>query len=183
MTGNIVARRYARALFSVGKEIGAAELEAYGNDLASFTSVLEESPQLLRIFRNPIFGIDEKKALVAKLAGQLGLSQIMQNFLNLLADKERLGMLPEMAAFFSELLDVEQGVIRGELVTAVELPSAKQDEIKNSLEQKAGQRLVLDFAVNEDILGGALLRVGDKELDASLRAQLNILKENIKRGE
>lgn len=183
MTGNIVARRYARALFAVGKEKGLEELEAYGKDLAAVTETLDESPQLLRIFRNPIFGVEEKKGLVEKIASKAGLGQMVQNFLNLLTDKERLGILPDISDYYGSLLDAEKGVVRGELITAVDLADAKQDEIRKSLEAKSDQKLILDFNVNKDILGGAVLRVGDKVLDASLRAQLDILKENIKRGE
>jgi F-type H+-transporting ATPase subunit delta len=108
---------------------------------------------------------------------------MVRNFCHLLADKERLGFLPEIEAEFSRLLDAEKGVIRGELVTAVELDDAKQEAVKKQLESQAGSQLILDFSTNDDILGGVVLKVGDKVLDGSLRAQLDILKENIKRGE
>ncbi|MFW5722019.1 MAG: ATP synthase F1 subunit delta [Desulfohalobiaceae bacterium] len=183
MTEKIIARRYARALFAIGKEKGDAELTAYGKDLASMAEALESSPELLKIFKNPIFKDAVKKGILAKLVEALKLSDMVKNFCFLLADKDRLAYLPDIETYFRALLDADQGVVRGELVTAIELAKADQDKIKSALEQQASQKLVLDYAVDRDILGGLVLKVGDKMYDASLRAQLQILKENIKRGE
>jgi F-type H+-transporting ATPase subunit delta len=105
------------------------------------------------------------------------------NFLSLLADKERLAIVLEVSAYYRTLLDEAEGVLRGQLVTAYTLSDQRQDQIKAKLEKQSGKKLVLSFGVDPAILGGVLLKVGDKVLDASLRAQLEILKEQIKRGE
>lgn len=183
MTGNIVARRYAKALFAIGQKNGADALDAYGMNLAQLAELLDAAPELLRIFRNPIFSVEEKKKVLEKLFGKVKPESIVVNFCYLLADKERLGVLPDIAAVYGELLDAEQGVVRGELITAIKLNKDKQKDLKNSLEKKAGKKLVLDFATDKDILGGVVLKVGDMVLDASLRAQIGMLQENIKRGE
>ena len=73
--------------------------------------------------------------------------------------------------------------MRGQLVTAVKLPADKKAKLKESLEQKTGADIELTFAVDKDILGGMVLKMGDRVLDASLRAQLGILRETFKRGE
>ncbi len=183
MTGNIVARRYARALFAIGKEQGLAALETFGKDLSGLAEIIAQSPQLLKVLRNPLFSVEEKKSVVGKLLAKLAPSGMIVNFCNLLADKERLAYLPEMAAEFNTLLDAEKGVVRGELITAIALDAAKQDSVKTALEKQAGRKLILDFSSNPAILGGVVLKVGDLVMDASLKAQLDILKENIKRGE
>jgi len=183
LTGNIVARRYAKALFAIGQKNGADALDAYGMNLAQLAELLDAAPELLRIFRNPIFSVEEKKKVLEKLFGKVKPESIVVNFCYLLADKERLGVLPDIAAVYGELLDAEQGVVRGELITAIKLNKDKQKDLKNSLEKKAGKKLVLDFATDKDILGGVVLKVGDMVLDASLRAQIGMLQENIKRGE
>ena len=183
MTASIVARRYAKALFAIGKEKGDAELEAYGKDLAAFATVLEQTPELVKVFRNPIFTVTEKKAVVDKILSRLAPSQTIRNFFMLLADNGRLPYIPEMNAYFGVLLDDHKGVVRGELVTAIDLADAKQDEVKKQLEAQLGKQLVLDFASEPAILGGVVLKVGDKILDASLRAQLSNMKEAMKRGD
>ncbi|WP_027183658.1 ATP synthase F1 subunit delta [Desulfovibrio inopinatus] len=198
MTENIIARRYAKALFSLGAKIdgepkGKARgkkkapeeppREKFGTDLNTLAETLEASPELLRVMANPIFSAEEKRAVLGKVMEKLSPHPMIVNFVGLLADKGRLVYLPEIAAYYGVLLDADKGIVRGELVTALALSKAKQTAIKKKLEKQLAKTLMLDFDVNEDILGGVVLKVGDKVLDASLRAQLQMLKEKIKRGE
>lgn len=183
MTGNIVARRYARALFALGKKSGLSDLEKFGNDLAALAGTLETAPELVRVFRNPVFTPEEKRNVIAKLLDKIKVCPTVRNFCLLLADRERLAFIQDIQAYFGILLDAEKGVIRGELVTAVELANAKREQVKAQLEAQAGRKLELGFSIDKNILGGVVLKVGDRILDASLRAQLGILKDNIKRGE
>lgn len=183
MTGNIVARRYSRALFAIGAKSGLEELTAYGDDLAALAEALEGAPELLRLFRNPLFSVEEKRKVMDSLLEKMQPSQMVRNFCALLADKGRLDHLPEISAYYGILLDAEKGVVRGELVTAIDLAEAKQDALKEKLEAQTGRKLSLTFSTDPAILGGVKLKVGDRVLDASLRAQLVGLKDNIKRGE
>lgn len=183
MTGNIVARRYAKALFALAKKAGKKAPAEYGKDLEAFASVLEASPDLLKVFANPVIAVEDKKAVLTGVVGKLALKPMVANFLSLLADKDRLSFALEVSAFYRTLLDEAEGVLRGQLVTSYALSDQRQDQIKAKLEKQSGKKLVLSFGVDPAILGGVLLKVGDKVLDASLRAQLEILKEQIKRGE
>lgn len=183
MIGNIVARRYARALFSLGKEQGDAELIAYGKNLSGLVEALKESPQLDRIFRNPVFKAEEKKAVLDAILSKIEPKQMVINFCHLLADNNRLSFFAEIEAFYAQLLDEHQGVSRGEVVTAIKLDKDLKDKLKSSLEEKVSRQLVLEYAVDPSILGGLVLKVGDRVMDASLRAQLVAMKETIKRGE
>jgi F-type H+-transporting ATPase subunit delta len=183
LRGNIVARRYARALFALGQKEGQEALERYGKGLDAVVEVLNVAPELLRIFANPIFTVEEKKAVLAKVLEKIEPEPMIKNFCFLLADKNRLAFLPEIQAYYSHLLDLASGVIRGELFTAIELEEELKSEIATKLAEQSKAKVVLDYKVNPDILGGLILKVGDKVLDASIKAQLQILKENIKRGE
>jgi len=183
LIGNIVARRYAKALFALGQKQGEKELKAYGQDLANIAGVLESAPELVRVFKNPIFNVDEKKKILKQLFTKIKPSQVVSNFCYLLADKGRLDCLSEIQMYYAKLLDQFEGVVRGEIVTAIKLPDNMKQEIVTKLEKQSGLKVVLDYNVDQEILGGLMLKVGDKVLDASIRAQLQILKENIKRGE
>ncbi|WP_028574097.1 ATP synthase F1 subunit delta [Desulfonatronovibrio hydrogenovorans] len=183
MIGNIVARRYARALFALGQKQGDKELKAYGEDLAKIISALEGTPELVRVFRNPIFTVAEKKGILKQILAKLKPGPVISNFCYLLADKGRLDCLPEIQVYYSKLLDEFEGIVRGEIVTAVKLADNMKQEIAGKLEKQSGRKVVMDYNVDQDIIGGLMLKVGDKVLDASIRAQLQILKENIKRGE
>jgi len=183
LSGNIVARRYAKALFTVGQKQGPAELDTYGKQLAELAGALADSPEAMRFFRNPVFSVEEKKAVLKQITGKLELTKALVNFANLLADKSRLVSLPEIAEDFGAMLDEKNGIVSGKLVTAVSLSDTRKVELKERLEKQTGKKLVLDFDTDAEILGGVVLQIGDSVLDASLRAQLNILKETIKRGE
>ncbi|MDK2872818.1 MAG: F-type H+-transporting ATPase subunit delta [Desulfomicrobiaceae bacterium] len=183
MTGNIVAKRYAKALFAVASSEGKTAVAKYGAELAALAEVLKAAPEILRIFRNPIFSLDEKRGVAASLLDKVSASPMVRNFCMLLADKNRLGFLPEISADYAKLLDEAQGVVRGKVVTAIRLTDAMQKAVVEKLQKDSGRKIVLDYDVDQDIIGGLVLKIGDKVLDASIRAQLQILKENIKRGE
>jgi F-type H+-transporting ATPase subunit delta len=181
LTGNIVARRYAKALFALGVKEKAAD--TFGKDLAGLAGAMDAAPELLTLFKSPSFNAQEKKSVLNSVVGKLSMAPLSVNFLSVLADKGRLDCLPDIQKIYAELLDETSGVVRGKLTTAMELPAKRQKDIKAQLEKKTGRKLVLEFGVDPAILGGIVLRVGDKVLDASLRSQLQLLKEQIKRGE
>lgn len=183
MTESVVARRYAQAVFNLGKEAGGKKLDAFVNNLAGIADLLVASPTLGDALKNPVISIDEKKAVLGSMFERLQTEQLIRNFCFLLADRERLGYLAEIINCFHQLVDKERGILRGKLITAIELNSDKRSQIKSNLEAKAGSAIELDFAVDASILGGIVLQVGDKVLDASLRAQLALLRDTFKRGE
>ena len=183
MIDTVVARRYANAIFALGKKDGDEALSARGECLAALGETLAAAPGLDLTLKSPVIGVEEKKAVLDKLLGKLKADQTLRNFCFLLADKERLAFLREISAWYGKLLDEAKGVVRGQIVTAVKLPADKKAKLKESLEKKTGAAIELTFAVDKDILGGMVLKMGDRVLDASLRAQLGILRETFKRGE
>ena len=191
MIGNVVSRRYAAALFSLGKEAGMAELERYGASLSALGEAVEKTPKLAEAFRNPVLSSEEKKKVVLALLDVAGVGAkpagdeepVEKRFCALLADKGRLDLLPAIAADFGVMLDEASGISRGVVTTAVELDEEHMDSIKKTLESQTGRKLVLEFVIDPAIIGGIVLRVGDSVYDASLRAQLDNLRESIKRGE
>ena len=182
MTGSVAARRYARALFDLAKQSGLETLEKTGADMQSFASLAQESPELARLFRDPVFSAEEKQNVVAAIADRLETGAMVRNFLYLLAEKKRLMFLDKIAGEYQALLDAEKGILRGEIVSAMPLDEATQADVLGQLEKKAGQSLVLNFKVDKALLGGMLLKVGDNVMDASLKTQLSLLKDTIKRG-
>ncbi len=183
MTDTVIARRYANALFALGKKSGSKDLEQYGVSLNKLNDLVQASPELDKVFKSPVVTADEKKKVLKNLLSKVEADTNMTNFCLLLADKNRLSNLRRIAGCYGSLLDAEKGVIRGHLLTAIALDDKKQGAIKKQLEKKAGKSIELSFDVDASILGGVVLKVGDRVLDASLRAQLAILRETIKRGE
>jgi len=183
LTSGTLAKKYARALFSLGKKSGAPLLEQYGAALAGLAEMVTLSPALERMFKSPVITAAEKHALVDRLLDKANADVTVKNFCRLLADKGRLAALPAIAGCYGELLDAEKGVLRGTVITAVSLNAEKQKKLKADLTKKTkDKKLELVFTVDKSILGGLMLKVGDRVLDASLRAQLATLRDTIKRG-
>ena len=178
-----VARRYASAMFSLGREEGGDAVVAHGKGLAALAAMLEESPALALTLKSPVVSGEEKKAVVGRLLDAIEAGRLLRNFCFLLADKGRLAFLGDIAACYGKLLDEERGVIRGRVTTAMALAPQRQAEIAASLGEKCGKSLELTFGVDKSIIGGMVFHMGDRVLDASLRAQLGILREIFKRGE
>jgi F-type H+-transporting ATPase subunit delta len=183
LTGDIIARRYARALYALSRGKGLAELENCASSLSALRLSLEISPDLREAFKNPAFTAAEKKEILEALAPRLDMRETVLVFCKLLADKNRLRDFPAIADSFHALLDAEKNIVRGELYTAVPLDEAKKTELSRNLGEKGACELELTFDVSPEILGGLVLKIGDRVMDASLRAQLTILKDAISRGE
>lgn len=183
MIGNAVSKRYASALFGIGKENGDSQLDKFSETLQSVAAAIEENAQLKELVVSPVITQEEKKSLIMGILGLCQAGDIEKSFCSLLADKGRLVLLPAIAADFKTMLDEAKGISRGLVTTAVDLDNDKKLEILSQLEKQTGRKLELSYAVNKDILGGIILKVGDVVYDASLRAQLDNLRESIKRGE
>lgn len=183
MSCNIVANRYAKALFFLGKEAGPKKLDAFSVSLGGLGEAYGASSALVQVLSSPLFSVEEKRKVLGSLAEKLSTDETVLNFCYLLAEKQRMDMLPAIVASFGNLLDEERNVLRGEVVTATALAAKKQESVLSALGKKTKSTLALEFGVDPEILGGVMLKVGDKVLDASLRAQLSILKDSIKRGE
>lgn len=182
MTETVIARRYANALFSLGRKQGGDALDRHGALLAELAGMIREEPKLALALKSPVIGVEEKKGLMGALLDRMDADKTMRNFCFLLADKERLGVLADIADWYGILLDEANGILRGKVITAIRLSPERQAEVKSSLAQKMGRDMELVFSVDPAILGGMVLAVGDRVMDGSLRAQLGILRENLKRG-
>lgn len=187
MRAEIVSRRYARALFALGMAKGLTEAREYGDVLGDVSRTVNSSPQLAAVLKNPVFSVDEKKAVVRalleKLAASVASAPLLTNFCLLLAENNRLSCLEEITDCYHSLTDQAQGLVRGELTTAIALDSSRQEGVKKQLTEQLEKELSLEFCVDEAVLGGIVLRVGNTIFDASLRAELESMKEQIRRGE
>lgn len=182
MTDTVIARRYAAALFNLGKKEGGDALANHGTLIMELGQLAAEEPKFAQLLKSPAIATEEKKAVLSAILEKLQADRTLRNFCFLLADKERLGCLREIADWYGVLLDEANGILRGEVVTAVKLSDGKRAEIREKLKQKLGHDIELKFRIDPAILGGMVLSVGDRVMDSSLRAQLGILRENLKRG-
>lgn len=178
MRQTILARRYAKALFSLGKEQG--KYEAYNEALSAIEVLYDESPEVGDSLTNPLYPLEARQKIMAKVAELAKADKMLTAFLNLLVEKHRAGILPDIAQEMQVMVDREQGISHGSVVSAVELDAALLEKIQATLEKITGNQVILETEVDSSIIGGVIAKVGDLVLDGSIKTQLNGLKESIK---
>ena len=179
MRHTILARRYAKALFSLGKEQG--KTEEYSGMLGALAGLYADGAAGVGdAVTNPLYPLDVRQKVMAKIAGSMQADAIMTSFLNLLIEKKRADILPDIAEAMQEMVDKDQNISHGSIVSAVELDNALLEKIQATLEKLTGNKVILETQVDPSIIGGILAKVGDLVLDGSIKTQLNGLKESIK---
>ena len=179
MVSGSVARRYAKALFSLALERG--RVDAWAEALERLGEVLRREPGLEELLSSPVYAREERRALVGRLAAALGLEPEPANLLQLLGDRNRLDRLADVLRAFGELADHHLGRVHARLTSAVPLEPAALDAIAHRLSQVTKAQVLLDRTVEPAILGGVVAQVGSVVYDGSVRTQLDDLKKSLKR--
>jgi len=129
---------------------------------------------------NPLYPLDVRQKVMAKIAESVQADAIMTSFLNLLIEKKRADILPDIAEAMQGMVDKDQNISHGSIVSAVEIDDALLGKIQATLEKLTGNKVILETQVDPSIIGGIIAKVGDLVLDGSIKTQLNGLKESIK---
>ena len=117
---------------------------------------------------------------MVKLGESVEADAIVTSFLNLLLEKKRAGILPDIAEALQAMVNKDQNISHGAIISAVELDSDLLAKIQATLEKLTGNKVILETQVDPSIIGGIIAKVGDLVLDGSIKTQLNGLKESIK---
>ncbi|MCU1383717.1 MAG: synthase delta chain [Acidobacteria bacterium] len=178
MTNKTAAIRYARALLDVAiKE--QADLELIEHELSQFADLFKQYPLLEKVLLNPAVPVPRKRAAVADLLAQAKFTPIVSKLLTLLADRDRLVLVPELlAAYRDRLLDF-RGIVRAEVTTATPLDAARTDAVQRGLASLTGRTVQLATRVDPSIIGGLVARIGSTVYDASVTRQLEKMKERL----
>jgi F-type H+-transporting ATPase subunit delta len=176
MTSRSAATRYARALFDVA--LKEADVQQAGRDLDSFAQLVAGNPQLERVLANPAIPAPRKRALIDELLTRAGtVSSPVAKLLKLLADRDRLALLPELAAAYRTRLMAHANVVRAEVITAVSLPADRVAALQQGLATATGRQVQLEHRVDPSIIGGAITRIGSTVYDGSVTRQLEKMRE------
>jgi len=181
LSSSTLSRRDAKALFSLGREDGS--FDKYGQELAVFADFCVDNEEFGKVIANPIFSIDDRKKVLRVVLEKSGFSMTVKNFLNLLLDKNRMGVLNEIKTVYGELTDEASNIARAEIRTAKPLNKKALEKIEKSLEEMTSKKIRSDVKEDKDLIGGVVVQIGDLVLDGSIKAQLEGLKESFKRGE
>lgn len=172
--GGSAARRYAEAMLDIAVSEGG--FAAYRPAFEALGGIDRAALQMLRDPSVPL-----ERRLAGAAATTRGLPHAMQGLVALLVRKGRIELLPQVAAAYSDLVDEREGVAKARITTAVLQGPADRDRIVERLEATTGKRIRATFAIDPELMGGARVQVGDHLVDASLRARLSSLREQLAR--
>ncbi|TMB19552.1 MAG: ATP synthase F1 subunit delta [Deltaproteobacteria bacterium] len=169
VTGRL-AKRYARALLTLAREVGA--LEAMGEELNRAAATFDE-PRLGPVVLSPAIDARARLRTATGVADALGLSPMVRNLIGLLAERDRLAILPDLARWFEALLDDELGRVRIAIRSATPLSAGERTELIELARRLTGRRDILAATnLDPELLGGVVLDIGGTVYDGSLRTQL-----------
>jgi F-type H+-transporting ATPase subunit delta len=178
VTNKTAAIRYARALLDVAvKE--KADLEQIEHELTEFADLFTQYPLLGKVMVNPAVPVPRKRAAIADLLARANFSPIVSKLLTLLADRDRLVLVPDLLAAYGERLLDYRNVVRAEVTTAAPIDGGRMQAIQHGLANLTGRTVKLSTRVDASIIGGMVARIGSTVYDASIARQLERMKEQL----
>lgn len=170
-----LARPYAKAAFGYAQQ--ASDLKGWGAALATAAAV-SQSEKVRELLDNPQLTSDQRADKFLSICSD-ELSDSGKNFIRLLAENHRLALLPEISALFEELKAQAEATLEVEVVSARALSDAQSQQLTQALAKKFEREVHLHNSVDENLLGGAVIRAGDTVIDGTVRGRLARLAEAI----
>ncbi len=171
-----LAQKYATAIFEIAKEEN--KLVPYGEELAAIRQNLFNIPAVRSYFQNPQIQAEAKKELLTKcLKGEV--SKIIYNFLLLLVDKRRIGIFEAIEEEYRKLSNRERGIIIADVTTARGMNHKQQEQLQKKLASITGKKIQLRQHEDENILGGVIVKIGDKRIDGSVAGRLAAMRQQL----
>jgi F-type H+-transporting ATPase subunit delta len=169
-----LAARYAAALFDLADE--RHEFDAVAADLRELRSMLQQSGDLTRLLRSPVLSREDQGKAIAALAEAAGLSSLTRDFLGVVARNRRLFAVPEMIEAYLRRLAERRGEVTAQVTVATPLDEARHTALTEQLRRAVGARVAVDVRVDPSLLGGMIVRIGSRMVDASLSSRLQRLR-------
>ena len=171
-----LAIKYSRAMFLLAQEEG--KLAEYGAELKTLVSDIESAPELKMFLESPMIPRQAKQEAAEKIfAGEL--SPMVMNFLRLLLDKQRVSILGEIARQYENFANEAQGILVADVTTARALSDNMGEKLMAKLGEVTGKKIKLRKHLDEKLLGGAVVRMGDRLIDGSLKSRMKALEAQL----
>ena len=178
MRNTRVTLRYAKSL--LGLAVEQNQLEACKLDMQSILTVCKENKELSLLLKSPVVKADKKLMILNEVFSSL--STLTKSFINIITNKKREMLLQEIAERFLLVYKEHKGIESALIITATPLTSDLREAVQVFVERHAGGKLELTEKVDEKLIGGAVIRMGDKQLDASVLRQINDLKQTFNKN-
>ena len=172
----LVAKTYSDALFEVGVENNS--LEALLEEFSFIEKTFIEYPDFLELFRTPRISIDERKETIQSIYGGK-ISPEMMNFLKIILDKRRASEIFDIKNEFQVAVHRHNNILEATVISAVAISEEQSEKIKKSLKVVTGNEILIKNKVDETLIGGVVIYIGDKVIDGSVKKKLSDLKEEL----
>ena len=173
---DVIANRYAVAIFQLSEEENITK-EIY-NELHNVVDILKENKDLDNVLKSPLIAKSEKVGLIEALFNNK-INNNLKNFLKILVEKGRISSLNSIELTFKQLLNDKNNIIEGTVISAIPLTSEKIKELEEKLSKKYNKNVTLENKVDETILGGVLVRLGNTQIDGSVKTRLDNIKDQL----
>jgi F-type H+-transporting ATPase subunit delta len=174
MGKGISGRRHAQAVFRIALETG--QLERWQADLEKMGSVLQDK-DLVSFLEHPKVSLERKSDMLQRLLQ--GIMPTAMNLAHLLVAKKRLRIVPSLVAEYRRLVNAAQGVVEADVITAIPITDQEAERIGKDLAGITGKTVMLGAKVDHEIMGGLVVRLGDKLMDGSVRTRLQELRRRL----
>ena len=165
-----IAERYATALFDLAED-GKA-LDRVAKDLRELKAMIEASETLHRFIRSPLLGREDQAKGILAVLSKAKAHDLTRRFIGVVARNRRLFAVPAMIDAYLAILAESRGEVAAQVVSAVKLTAAQMTAITNALKTAVGGNVVVEPAVDANLIGGLVVRVGSRMIDTSLRTKL-----------
>jgi len=169
-----IARRYAKALAEV---LPDDKLEKVLKEVKELLKIFDE--KALKYFKSPVVPVEKKVSLLQQVLSKVEVSPELKKVLLLMAQRNRLGLLREFAQEFENFVNERLGIVKAEITTATEIDDETLGKIRAKIEELFGKKAEITVKLDPSIIGGFIVKVADKVLDASIKTQLENLKKAI----
>lgn len=171
-----VAKRYSQALFASAQEAdGVDKVDA---DIRALQQLLEQSGEFRHFVAHPLIPVPKREAVLSSLFKDK-LQERTLSFLLLLARKDRLNVLPDILAAAREVVDAHKGLVTVRVTSAEKLLVRQEKDLEKKLADRLGKTINLQTGVDEALIGGFLIQIGDRIEDYSLATKLEIFKQHV----
>ena len=173
---SLTAFTYAQSILELANE--QQQAEPIGQELAALRQIIDENPAVSEVFTNPAISAEERDQLLQRVfKGKI--APLLFNTLGVLNQHDRLGLISQIAHAYEDLLEKQLGKVEVDLTVAQKLDANQLDQAKRRISQALGRDAIVHQYVDDSIVGGMILRVGDKLIDSSVRYQLAAMKKQL----
>lgn len=173
---DVIANRYAEALFQLSEEENISK-EIY-KELHDVVQIVKENKELDNVFKSPLVAKNEKIDLIEALFNGK-INNNLKNFLKILVEKGRISSLQSIKITFKELLNEKHNILEGTVISAIALTTKQVKELEETLSKKYNKNITLENKVDKSILGGVLVRLGNTQIDGSVKTRLDNIKDQL----